>query len=84
MSEIYQSIPFLVAILMIAIFVIAATFFLRSYLWWLLGIGRQIEQNDEIILLLKYIAAGKQIADQTEQIAPPQRSAINPLTKQRP
>lgn len=33
---------------------------LRPFIWWLFGTGRIIEQNDEMIKLLKYIAANKQ------------------------
>lgn len=83
MSSLYQSIPTLIVIGFAILIFVAIMIFLRAYVWWLFGIQKQIDQNDEIILLLKYIAAGKTIPVQPAQGAQPQ-SAPNPLTKQRP
>jgi hypothetical protein len=57
----------LIAIAMFVVIAIALTALLRAYLWWLLGIQKRIDQNDEIILLLKYIAAGKQLPPSTKE-----------------
>jgi predicted tellurium resistance membrane protein TerC len=82
MSSLYQSIPTLIVIGFAVLIFIGIMLFLRGYVWWLFGIQKQIDQNDEIILLLKYIAAGKTIPVQPAQgaqsVLPP---AVNPLTK---
>lgn len=74
----YQSVVSLIVILVL----ILIFFALRSLVLWYWGIQRRIEQNDEIILLLKYIAAGKTIPVQPVQgaqsVLPP---VVNPLTK---
>jgi len=81
----------LLGIGLIIFFVIIIMTVLRVYLWWLLGIQRIVEQNDEIILLLKHIAISKSPNPPQQDVPPtplptptpqpPSRPAINPLTK---
>lgn len=67
MPSLIQSVPTIFAIASIVVIFIAIMYFLRTYVWWLFGIQKQIDQNDEIILLLKYIAAGKQLPTDTKR-----------------
>lgn len=61
MFDIQQLFIVLLAIVAVIFLFVAVMALLRSYFLWLFGTGRVIEQNDEIIKLLKYIATGKQL-----------------------
>lgn len=60
MTDSYQIIIILLALIAGVFLFVAIMALLRGYFLWLLGTGRIIEQNDEMIKLLKYIAANKQ------------------------
>lgn len=60
MTNSYQIIIILFGLIAGVFLFVAIMALLRGYFLWLFGTGRIIEQNDEMIKLLKYIAANKQ------------------------
>lgn len=60
MFDVQQIFIILLALIAGVFLFVAIMALLRGYFLWLLGTGRIIEQNDEMIKLLRYIAANKQ------------------------